>query len=109
MPVRNLLYAATATALLALAPAANAVQIITFGQTGGSNTITGTASLTGTTWGGTDIPVFITQIDAPAVTPINAFLDVTATSTSGTTNVGGLVGQHYSGSFSINSLANNTG
>jgi hypothetical protein len=108
MPVRNFLYAATATSLLALAPAANATQIITFGQTLGLNTITGTASLTGTTWGGTDIPVLITQIAAPGA-PINAFLDVTASSTSGATNVGGLVGQHFAGSFSINSLANNTG
>ena len=64
--MRNLLYAATATTLLALTPAANADVILTFGQTGGANTITGTASATGTTWGGTNIPVNITQIDAPA-------------------------------------------
>ena len=108
-PMRNLLYAATATTLLALTPAANAAVILTFGQTPGVNTITGTASATGTTWGGTNIPVSITQIDAPAVTPINAFLDVTASSTSGATTVAGLTGQHYAGTFSLNALANNTG
>jgi hypothetical protein len=110
--MRNLLYAATATTLLALTPAANADTIITFGQTGAGTTVTGVAGLaTGTTFSGTDIPVSISQILAtpPLATPISAFLDVTATNTTGVTNVGGLVGQHYTGSFSINSLANNTG
>src|SRR3954452_1110648 len=88
--IATLIITSAFAASLFAAPAANATQIITFGQTSGVNTITGTASLTGTTWGGTDIPVLITQIGAPAVTPINAFLDVTAASTSGATNVGGL-------------------
>jgi hypothetical protein len=107
--VRNLLYAATATSLLALAPVANAVPIVNFAQTSGLNTITGTASATGTTWGGTDIAVSISQIDAPAVTPLPAFLDVTSLSNTGATVVGGAVVQHFSGTFSLNSLANNTG
>src|SRR3954452_22248194 len=96
--IATLIITSAFAASLALAPAANATQIITFGQTLGLNTITGTASLTGTTWGGTDIPVLITQIAAPGA-PINAFLDVTASCTSGATNVGGLVGQHFAGSF----------
>jgi hypothetical protein len=107
--MRNLRYAAIAITLLALTPAANADTIITFGQTSGSNTITGTGGLTGTTFSGTDIPVSITQIAAVVVTPTNAFLDVTATNTSGATQVGGLIGQNFAGSFSVNALANNTG
>jgi hypothetical protein len=108
--MRNLLYATTAITLLALTPAANADTIINFGQTSGSNTITGVAGLTtGTTFSGTDIAVSVTQIAAAAATPFNAFLDISATNTSGATLTGNLITQHYSGTFSVNSLANNTG
>jgi hypothetical protein len=107
--MRNLFYATTAITLLALTPAANADTILTFGQTGATNTITGTASLTGTTFGNDNIPVSITQIAAVTVTPLSGFLDLTATSTTGATIVGGAVVQHFSGSFSVNALANNTG
>jgi hypothetical protein len=109
--MRNLLYATTAITLLALTPTANADTIINFGQTSGANTITGTAgNLTGTTFSGTDVAVQITQIAAAAVvTPTLAFLDFTATNTSGATLTGSLITQHYAGTFSVNSLANNTG
>jgi hypothetical protein len=109
--MNKLLATAATAALLALTPAANADTIITFGQTSGSNTVTGTGGLTGTTFGGNDIAVSISQIDTlpPLATPISAFLDFTATNTTGATVIGGLVGQHFDGTFSINSLANNTG
>ena len=67
----------------ALTPAANADTIITFGQTGGGNTVTGTGGLTGTTITGTNIPISISQIDAAVVTPVNAFLDLSAANISG--------------------------
>ena len=106
---KQLVGVAAAAALGLMTTAANAAVILTFGQTPGVNTITGTASATGTTWGGTDIPVSITQIAAPLATPINAFLDVTASSTSGAITVGGLTAQHFDGTFSVNALANITG
>ena len=106
---KQLVGVAAAAALGLMTTAANAAVILTFGQTPGVNTITGTASATGTTWGGTDIPVSITQIAAPLATPINAFLDVTASSNSGAITVGGLTAQHFAGTFSVNALANNTG
>jgi PEP-CTERM motif len=111
MHMRNLLYAATAVGALAVAAPASADTIITFGQTSGSNTITGTGGLTGTTFGGTDIGVSISQIDAnpPLATPIVAFLDLSATNTSGATVAAGLVGQHFDGTFSITSGAGDTG
>jgi len=98
-----------AALLLGAAPA-HAEVILTFGQSGGGNTITGTASATGTAWGGTDIPVTVTQIspNGPA-TPFNAFLDVSALSTGGASIVGPFIVQNFAGSFSINGLADNTG
>jgi hypothetical protein len=110
--MRKLLYAATALVAVAVAAvpvAANAATILTFGQSSGGNTITGTASAIGTTFSGTDIGVTITQIAAATVTPFAAFLDISATSISGATTLAGLVGQHFTGTFSFNSLANNTG
>jgi hypothetical protein len=94
---------------MALAGPAQADPIMTFGQTAGVNTITGTASGSGTVWGNDNIAVTITQIDAANPTPISAFLDVHANSISQATVVGGAIVQHFTGSFSINSLANNTG
>jgi hypothetical protein len=108
--MRNLLYAATALAAVIALPvaAANATTILTFGQSATANTVTGTSNATGTHVSGTDIAVTITQIDAPLVTPINAFLDFSANSTSGATT-GLAVVQHFIGTFSVNGLANNTG
>jgi hypothetical protein len=99
-----------AGALIALATPASAEVILTFGQSGAGNTITGTASATGTAWSGTDVPVTVTQIapNGPA-TPFNAFLDVTALSTSGASTVGAFIVQNFAGSFSINGLADNSG
>jgi hypothetical protein len=106
--MRKLLFAAAL--LLGTAPA-YADTILTFGQNAGTNTITGTASATGTTWGGTDIAVTITQIapNGPA-TPLQAFLDVSATSTGGAnTSIPPLILQRFAGTFSFNSAADGSG
>jgi len=97
---------ALAAALLLGALPAYADVIITYGQSGGANTITGTASATGTVWGGTDIPVTVTQIapNGPA-TPFAAFLDVSAASIGGASLVGPFITQEFSGTFSICSTA----
>jgi hypothetical protein len=107
--MKRLLFGAIAAMGLALSQPAAADPIITFGQTANVNTITGTASNAGTAWGNDNIAVSISQIAAGVVTPVAAFLDVHATSISGAVSVGGAIVQHFSGSFSINSLANNTG
>jgi hypothetical protein len=99
---------ATAALLAIAAPAANAAVILTFGQTGSGNTITGTASGgTTTTISGTAIPVDITQIMAGAVTPVAASLTISATSTGAATSNGTQVTQAFSGSFSITNGATN--
>jgi hypothetical protein len=107
--MKYLLASAATAALLAITPAANADTILTFGQTGNLNTITGSGGPGGTVFSGNNVAVSISQIAAPAITPINAFLDVTATNTSGAVISAGVVTQHFSGVFSVNSLANNTG
>jgi hypothetical protein len=95
-----------AGALIALATPASAEVILTFGQSGSGNTITGTASATGTAWSGTDVPVTITQIapNGPA-TPIAAFLDVSASSIGGALTAGPFIVQEFAGTFSICSTA----
>jgi len=106
MNLRNHLLAALAAGLFALVGPANADVIITYGQSGSGNTITGTASATGTVWGGTNIPVTVTQIapNGPA-TPFAAFLDVAAHSIGGANTVGPFITQEYAGTFSICSTA----
>ena len=104
-----MLLAATMMTLATAPIAASADTIITFGQTSSSNTIVATGDTNGTTLGGTDVAVEITQIDAALVTPIDAFLDISATNISGAVVVGGLVGQHFAGTFSVNSAADNSG
>ena len=111
MNLRKSLLGALAAGFLALAGPASADVIITFGQNAGVNTITGTAGPAGTTWGGTDIAVTISQIapNGPA-TPFQAFLDVSASSTTGALNpVGNLVVQRFAGTFSINGAADGSG
>jgi hypothetical protein len=89
--------------------AANATPIIQFAQTSDVNTITATANgtQTATTIVGTDVAVNVAQ-NLGGVTGA-AFLDISATSTDAAVPVGTGALQHYSGSFSINTLANNTG
>lgn len=105
------LIGALAAGLAVFTPPAKAqVTILTFSQDGTGLTIAGTASATGTVWGGTDIPVTISGIAAPLGTPLSAFLDVSAQSTAGALNpAGNLVIQTYSGTFSFNSAADGSG
>ena len=102
MNLRNHLLAAFAAGFIALAGPASADVIITFGQSGSGNTITGTATAVGTSWSGSDIPVTITQIapNGPA-TPFSAFLDVSAHSIGGANLVGPFITQEFAGSFAI--------
>jgi hypothetical protein len=103
----KLLAGVAAAAMLAvIVPAANAAVLLTFGQTGGGNTITATpnGADTATTIAGSNIPVTITQIITGG-TPISALLTLSATSTSVATLSGGQVTQLYQGSFSITSGA----
>jgi len=100
-----------ATTLVVLPALAGAATIITYGQTSGANTVTGTANATGTHFSGTDIAVTITQIDdAGTVTPTLAYLDLVADSTSGATAPPSFtIVQHFRGAFSINAAADNSG
>jgi hypothetical protein len=95
-----------ATAILLAAPVANAVQIISFGQTSASNTVTITANGAGTqtTIGISDASILIDQLFG-AITPpaIPAVMDLTATSIDNAVPIGPAILQHYSGSFCISS------
>ena len=98
----------TATLLAGLPLAANAVQVISFGQVSGTNTVTATANAggTATTIDITDATVLIDQILGIATPPaIPAFLDLTATSIDAAVGVGPALLQHYSGTFCIASAA----
>jgi hypothetical protein len=89
--------------ILGAAKSADATVILSFGQNGNVNTITGTNNGAGvTTIAGSNIAVTITQIDAGVATPIAAFLTLSATSTgAASTDGSGQITQHYMGSFSI--------
>ncbi len=90
-----------------LAPyAANAAQILAFGQTSGTNTITATASGATTTITGTNVAVLITQILGGG-TP-SGFFDLNLTSVGAVTVSGGQDSQAYSGSFSFTSGSGDT-
>lgn len=88
---------------------ASADVILTFGQNGSGNTITGTDTAGTTTIDGTDISISVTQIDALNPTPFSALLTLDATSVGGAVNVAGNVIQEFSGSFCITSGAGCTG
>ncbi len=108
--MRNLLYAATAFTALALAPAANAVVILTFGQTGDSPiSATVNAAQTQTTITAINAPITITQIDAANAVPTSAFFDLNIHSTDAAAGIGAGLSQHYAGSFSITSAINGGG
>jgi hypothetical protein len=97
--------------MLALAATgANAVQILGEGQNSSTNTVTGTANggNTATTISVTSSPVTITNFAAGG-TPLSAFLTLSATSTSAAVMLGGALDQHYSGTFTITSLAGGGG
>ena len=93
--------ALVALAFVATAPRADAIVILVFGQTGGENTITGTANGAGTstTISGTNIPIFVTFIQNSGAQA--AFLTISATSTAPATTGGGNITQNFGGTFSI--------
>lgn len=97
---------AASVAWLALATPSDAVQVVAFGQTSGSNTVTATtdAGNTMTTLAILDAGVDVTQL--LGLVPISGlFFDLNATSIDAAQTVGGAVLQHYSGSFCITSAA----
>jgi hypothetical protein len=98
-----------AAAVFAPAPA-SATTILTFGQTLGGSPIVGTNNgLGSTTISGVNVLIDVTQIDAALVTPLAAFLNLTATSTAAATLVSGFVVEPFSGMFTITSLPGGLG
>ena len=88
-------------------------EILAYGQTSGSNTVTGTENGTNTqtTVSFTDVAVEVTEYAGPGAL-FAALMDFTGTSTNAATNVGGVGGtdsQNYSGTFCISQLAGCTG
>jgi hypothetical protein len=98
------------TLIVAPLAASQAAVILTMGQIAAGNTTTATANAggTSTTISNTNTAIQITQIDAPAVLPINAFYNFSATSV-GTASTTPVPNQHYSGTFSITSLPGGAG
>jgi hypothetical protein len=96
-------------ALLALPTVASANVILTFGQSANTQAITATenGAQTATTLSATDVAIGITQIENGA--PVGAFFDLSAASDGSAVPILGGTAQKFSGFFSINSLANNTG
>ncbi len=113
--MRKLLFAATALVGLNLAPAANATQIISFGQTSGTNTLTATVngadSQTHIVSNGTGASVLVDQLFGFVTPPaIPGIFTLDATSIDPATLVGGVaVLQHYNGTFCIATGINCTG
>lgn len=101
--MRKLLLASVFAALpLAADALPTTQQLIVFGQTSNSNTLSATVAGNATTLSVVDGALDITQILPPGV-PGSAFLDLTATSIDAAVGVGLALLQHYSGSFCITS------
>jgi hypothetical protein len=107
--MKKLLLAATGLAAASFATPASATLILTFGQTGSNTAITATenGAQTATTLSSIDTPISITQIENGV--PTSAFFDLSAASNGPAIQVLGATAQKFSGTFSINSLASNTG
>jgi hypothetical protein len=88
---------------LGLSVPAQAVTILTFGTTTGGGTVTavGAADGSGTTITGTNIAVTITAMENYVGPPIDAVLNLSATSSTDAVTLGLQIFQAYSGSFSI--------
>src|SRR4051812_44639017 len=88
--MKKLLAGVAMAALLAVSAPAKAAPILTFGQLGGTNTITATenGSNTQTTLTGTNIPVSITQIFGGVPTTSPSFLTLNATSSGVANSIG---------------------
>ena len=108
--MKPLLLTATALGALTIAAApASATLILTFGQSSSNQAMVATenAGQTQTTLSSVDVPISITQIENGVAT--SAFFDLAATSDGNAVPILGGTAQKYTGSFSINSKADNTG
>ena len=103
--------AVAVAAVLGAAATASATPILTFGQNGTANTITGTDNGAGTTTiVATNVSISVTQIDAANLTPFNALFSLSTTSAGPASLVAGtFVTQSYSGMFCITSGPGCTG
>jgi len=88
---------------------AYATVILSFGQSASNQAITATenGAQTATTLSAVDVPIGITQIENGVA--VGAFFDLSAASDGAAVPILGGTAQKFSGSFSINSAANNTG
>nr|WP_294517252.1 PEP-CTERM sorting domain-containing protein [uncultured Rhodopila sp.] len=100
---------ATVGATAALPSGGQAAVILTFGQSGNSNVITGTQTGSSTTIAAIDAPVTVSQIDAAQNVPFAGFLDMNLVSTSAAIPVSDNLQQHFSGTFSITSGTGGSG
>ena len=85
---------------------AHAVPILTFGQVGNVNVVTGTRTGNSTSLNATNALVSISQIAAAFGTPFNAFLTFDFDNTSPAVPFGPVITQNYSGTFCITSAVN---
>lgn len=85
---------------------AQAVPILSFGQMGQVNTITGTRVGNTTSLNANNVAITVSQIDAAMGTPFNAFLTFDFDNTGAAMAVGPNIAQNFSGDFCITSLAN---
>ena len=85
---------------------AQAIPILSFGQVGQANTITGTRVGNATSLDATNVAITVSQIDAAIGTPLNAFLTFDFDSTGPAALFGPNITQSFSGEFCITSLAN---
>lgn len=107
--MRYILGVTTALLMSLVGWSANAVPVLQFAQTSGSNTITATANgtNTATTISGTDVAINITQDIGGFVGA--ALFGITATSVDAAVPVGTGAVQHYAGTFCITSGAGCSG
>lgn len=100
---RLLLTVAASASAVAMAPAANAATLLTFGQAGQGSPITATTNgaQTQTTIAASNIAIDITQLFGSSAATLPAFLTLNAVSSSAATSTMGFIGQMYNGSFSI--------
>ena len=102
---KKLALAVTVSGGMLLSAVASADVILTFGQTSNTSSVSATEAGGVTTITSTDASINITQILAPLVTPLAAFLDLSATSAGPAFVIGGKVLQSFTGDFCITSAA----
>jgi len=98
--------AMTLGVVLGAITSAQAVPILTFGQVGEANVVTGTRTGATTSLNATNAVITVSQINAPNATPFNAFLTFDFDCTNPVVMVGPVITQTFSGDFCITSLAN---